>query len=83
VALGWLNVVAHWLKTRALVPAREQLMITGRKSHLVRLRDKPARAIVGKVQDWLIAELRADATAVGALYPSLNIDIGTSPRAAN
>ncbi|MCQ2006249.1 LysR family transcriptional regulator [Rhizobium sp. NRK18] len=83
VALGWLNVVAHWLKTRALVPAREQLMITGRKSHLVRLRDKPARAIVGKVQDWLIAELRADATAVGALYPSLNIDIGTSPGAAN
>ncbi len=29
VALGWLNVVGHWLATGTLVPAREQLMVTG------------------------------------------------------
>lgn len=75
VALGWLNVVAHWLKTRALVPAREQLMITGRRCHLLRLRDKPHRPIVGKVRDWMIAELTADVGAVRKIYPSLEIEI--------
>ncbi|UPA27096.1 LysR family transcriptional regulator [Shinella oryzae] len=75
VALGWLNVVAHWLRNRTLVPAREQLMVTGRRCHLVRLRDKPFRPIVGQVRDWLIAELTEDVRAVGGLYPSLNIDI--------
>jgi DNA-binding transcriptional LysR family regulator len=75
VALGWLNVVAHWLRNRTLVPAREQLMVTGRRCHLVRLRDKPSRPIVGQVRDWLIAELTEDVRAVGGLYPSLNIDI--------
>lgn len=74
VALGWLNVVAHWLRTRGLVPAREQLMTTGRRCHLVRLRDKPPRAIVGQVRDWLIAELHSDVMAVEALYPALNLD---------
>ncbi|SHO66619.1 DNA-binding transcriptional regulator, LysR family [Pseudoxanthobacter soli DSM 19599] len=73
VALGWLNVVAYWLRTRALVPAREHLMVTGRRCHLVRLRDKPARPIVGKVRDWMIAELTADVEAVSALYPALEI----------
>lgn len=71
VALGWLNVVAHWLRTRALVPAREQLMTTGRQCHLVRLRDKAARPIVTQVRDWMISELRADIAAVDALYPTL------------
>lgn len=74
IALGWLNVVAHWLRTKALVPAREQLMVTGRRCHLVRLRDKPARPIVAEIRDWMIAELNRDLTEVSALYPSLNID---------
>jgi DNA-binding transcriptional LysR family regulator len=76
VALGWLNVVAHWLRTKTLVPAREQLMTTGRQCHLVRLRDKPARPIVMQVRDWMIAELNADIVAVDRLYPNL----GLSPK---
>ncbi|ACI58213.1 transcriptional regulator, LysR family (plasmid) [Rhizobium leguminosarum bv. trifolii WSM2304] len=75
VALGWLNVVAHWLRTRTLVPARKQLMVTGRRCHLVRLREKPVRPIVSQVRDWMIAELTADVDAVGGLYPDLNINI--------
>ncbi|MER9169301.1 LysR family transcriptional regulator [Mesorhizobium australicum] len=74
VALGWLNVVAHWLSTKALVPASEHLMSTGRWCHLVRLRDKPARAIVTQVRDWMIAELNEDVAAVNALYPALGLE---------
>lgn len=77
VALGWLNVVAHWLRTKALVPAREHLMTTGRQCHLVRLRDKPARAIVTQVRDWMIAELNSDIVAVDALYPTLGLGPGS------
>ncbi|MCX8995911.1 hypothetical protein NOF55_02205 [Rhizobiaceae bacterium BDR2-2] len=74
VALGWLNVVAHWLRTAALVPASEHLMKTGRQCHLIRLRDKPARPIVTQVRDWLIAELHDDIAAVKALYPNLDLE---------
>ena len=74
VALGWLNVVAHWLRTRTLVPASEQIMTTGRKCHLVRLRDKPVRPIVSMVRDWIISELRSDLDAVAELYPRLGLD---------
>ncbi|MDV4159398.1 LysR family transcriptional regulator (plasmid) [Rhizobium leguminosarum] len=73
VALGWLNVVAHWLRTQTLVPAREHLMTTGRQCHLVRLRDKPARDIVIQVRDWMIAELNDDIVAVDRLYPDLGL----------
>lgn len=76
VALGWLNVVAHWLRVRTLVPAREQLMVTGRRCHLVRLRDKPTRPVVSRVRDWMIGELTADVAGVSMLYPSLNIRTG-------
>lgn len=74
VALGWLNVVAHWLRTEALVPAREQLMMPGRQCHLVRLRDKPLRPIVAQVRDWIISEMHADVAAVDALYPALKLN---------
>jgi len=74
VALGWLSVVAHWLRNRGLVPAREQVMTTGRRCHLVRQRDKPKRAIVTQVRDWIIDELHDDIAAVSAHYPKLNLD---------
>jgi DNA-binding transcriptional LysR family regulator len=74
VALGWLNVVAHWLRTSALVPAREHLMMTKRRLHLVRLRDKPARPIVMQVRDWMIAEIADDVAAVDKLYPKLCLE---------
>jgi LysR family glycine cleavage system transcriptional activator len=80
VGLGWLNVVAHWLRTRALVPASEHLMTTGRQCHLVRLKDKPLRPIVADVQDWLIAELNSDVLAVDALYPHLGLRQSVQPK---
>lgn len=73
VALGWLNVVAHWMRTGALVPAGDHAMKTGRQCHLVRLRDKPMRPIVMDVRDWLIKELNDDVRAVQEMYPHLSL----------
>jgi LysR family glycine cleavage system transcriptional activator len=73
VALGWLNVVAHWLRTQALVPASEYVMKTDRQCHLVRVREKPVRPIVIAVRDWMIKELNDDVEAVAALYPNLEL----------
>ena len=73
VALGWLNVVAHWLRTQALVPERNQVRVTDRKCQMLRLRDKPARPIVMTVQDWIIEEMHSDMRAVDALYPELDL----------
>ena len=73
VALGWLNVVAHWLRMQTLVPASNQIMKTERQCHLVRLREKPTRPVVMQVRDWLIAELNDDVRAVDALYPELDL----------
>jgi DNA-binding transcriptional LysR family regulator len=74
VALGWLNVVPHWLCTGALLPAGENVMATGRLCHLVRLREKSPRSIVDAVRTWIIAELRADLAAIDARYPYLALD---------
>jgi len=74
VALGWLNVVAHWLRTGALVPAGSQLMTTGRLCHLVRSRDKPRRAVVDGVRDWMIERMREDVAEVAERYPDLGLD---------
>jgi len=74
VAIGWLNVVAHWLRTNALIPAQNRLLPTHRKCHLVRLRGKPVRPIVAQVRDWLITELMDDISAITAMYPSLGLE---------
>lgn len=74
VAIGWLNVVAHWLRTQALIPAHDRFLPTHRKCHLVRLRDRPVRPIVTQVRDWLIAELMDDIDAIIAMYPSLGLE---------
>lgn len=74
VALGWLNVTCHWLRTRALVPASHRVMTTGRHCQFVRSRDKPLRPIVADVRDWIIARLREDAWQVAQLYPELGLD---------
>jgi LysR family glycine cleavage system transcriptional activator len=73
VALGWLNVIAHWLCTGALVPAGENIMVTGRRCHLVRLREKSPRSIVDAVRAWIISELSADLAAIDTQYPSLDL----------
>ncbi|MBV2144943.1 LysR family transcriptional regulator [Falsochrobactrum sp. TDYN1] len=79
VAIGWLNVVAHWLRTQALIPAHNRFLPTHRKCHLVRLRDKPVRPIVTQVRDWLIAELMDDIRAITAMYPSLSLEEALQP----
>jgi DNA-binding transcriptional LysR family regulator len=73
VALGWLNVVAHWLRNGSLVPASGSIMTTRRHSQFVRLRDRAARPIVSEVRDWIIDQLHEDIAAVDAMYPELDI----------
>lgn len=73
VAFGWLNVVAHWLNTGALVPARPWLIVTQRQCLFLRSRRKPLRPIVTKVQDWIIAELNGDVMGVDERYPELGL----------
>ncbi len=73
VALGWLNVACHWLRTGALVPASERVMTTGRHCQFVRARDKPLRPIVAQLRDWMIARLTEDVAAVAARHPALGL----------
>lgn len=77
VALGWLNVVAHWLRTGALVPASSQIMTTGRLCQFVSSRDKPRRAVVDGVRDWIIERLWEDTAEVAERYPMLGLDLST------
>jgi len=79
VAIGWLNVCAHWLRTQALIPAHNRLLPTHRKCHLVRLRDRPVRPIVTRVRDWMIAELMDDIHAIIAMYPALGLEDALRP----
>ncbi|ACA19843.1 transcriptional regulator, LysR family [Methylobacterium sp. 4-46] len=74
VALGWLNVVSHWLATGDLVPASERLTRTARVCQLVHLRARPLRASVAAVRDWIIAEMRADIAKADARYPDLGLE---------
>ncbi len=83
VAIGWLNVVAHWLRTKALIPAQDRFLPTHRKCHLVRVRDRPVRPIVTQVRDWLIAELMDDIAAIVAMYPALGLEDALKPQSAS
>ncbi|MEH3143879.1 MAG: LysR family transcriptional regulator [Methylobacterium frigidaeris] len=74
VALGWLNVVSHWLVTGDLVPAGEGLTRTARVCQLVHLRARPLRRSVAAVRDWIVAEMRADIAKAHALHPGLGIE---------
>lgn len=73
VALGWLNVTCHWLRTQALVPASSRIRATGRHCQFLRSRDKPLRPIVAELRDWIIAQLNEDVRYVAELYPELGI----------
>ncbi|MBS7554405.1 LysR family transcriptional regulator [Ancylobacter dichloromethanicus] len=73
VALGWLNVACHWLRTQALVPAGPRARVTQRHCQFVRSRDRPLRPIVADLRDWIIARLNDDVRQVAALYPELGI----------
>lgn len=73
IALGWINVVSHWLRTEALVPVRRSVVKTERQCRLAHLRSRPMRASVIAVQDWLIAEIRADVAIIDRLHPDLGM----------
>jgi DNA-binding transcriptional LysR family regulator len=73
LALGWVNVVMHWLAQRALVPAVDELLVTNRLCCLSWAPGRPLRPIVAEVRDWLIAEMRADLAAVDSAYPALGL----------
>lgn len=84
VALGWLNVVAHWLRSGALVPAGVWVIATQRWCQFVRSRRKPLRPIVTEVQNWIISELNEDVRIVDERYPELGLKalVNDTPRAA-
>lgn len=73
VALGWLNVVAYWLCSGALVPAAPIHKVTGRRCYFINRRDRPLRPVAAAVRDWMIAEVTADCRAVATMFPELGI----------
>jgi DNA-binding transcriptional LysR family regulator len=73
VALGWLNVVSHWLIAGDLVPAARRIMRTSRMCHLLHSRARPMRPVVAEIRHWLTAEMRSDIAALDRLYPGLGV----------
>ena len=73
VALGWLNVVSHWIAQGALMPAEQELIATHRRCCLVLPPNRPLRPIVKSVRDWIIEETRSDMRTVETAYPGLGV----------
>ena len=73
IALGWLNVVSHWLAQRALIPAEEEIIVTNRRCCLVSPANRPLRPIVANVRDWIVEEMRADLRTLERAYPQLGL----------
>lgn len=72
VCWGWLNVVGHWMRERQLIPARAEVRVTERVCCMLQL-DRPRRAVVEQVREWIISELRMDYAALQDMYPELEI----------
>src|SRR5262249_47656446 len=74
IALGWLNVVSHWMRSGAMVPAVEEAIVTNRTCYLLHSAAKPLRAAAAEIRDWIVEEVRTDVAEVGRLYPGLRVD---------
>ena len=74
IALGWLNVVSHWMLTGALLPVDQEVSLTGRSCQLLHSGRKPIRSVVNEIREWIIEETRSDMVAIGKLYPSLKLE---------
>jgi len=74
IALGWLTVVSHWMRSGALVLAEQELRVTKRTCQLLHSADKPIRAAAAEIRDWIIEETRSDLAAVDKLYPVLQLE---------
>lgn len=73
IAVGWLNVISNWLGNGALVPAEQNVVMTGRLCHLVQSRKNPSRSAVLEIRDWIIEKTRADLAKVDHMYPQLGL----------
>ena len=73
IALGWISVVSHWLKTGALVPAGPVMVRTKRRCCLLWSPARPLRPASAAVRDWLTAEMNGDLAAIDRLYPEGDI----------
>lgn len=80
VAVGWLNVVSHWLDIGSLVPAAPMAIATERLCHLIHSRKKPLTTAAAEVCDWIIEETRADLVGVVERYPELELERLMTPR---
>lgn len=72
IALGWINVVSHALKTGALVPAGDVLRLE-RRCVLASAKGRPVRAAAGAVRDWLVREMREDLEGVEAVCAGMGV----------
>ncbi|HTR58564.1 MAG TPA: LysR substrate-binding domain-containing protein [Casimicrobiaceae bacterium] len=73
IALGWLNSVAYWLSTGALVPGEREAVVTERACRLLHSSDRPPRFVVVAVREWIAEEMRSDLRAVDRMYPELQL----------
>ena len=73
IAYGWTTVVSHALKTGTLVPAAERITAGPRISVLVTPQNRPPRAVVRQIRDWIKAQMRAELEGFAALRPGLGI----------
>lgn len=74
VALGWNSVVSLAMRNGQLIPAGPPHLRTERLCQLVAPSDKPMRAVVAEIRDWLLAEMAADQRAIRRLYPEVGAE---------
>ena len=60
IALGWISAVSRLLADGTLVPASRLLLETGNCFSLISPRNRPVRAIVHQIRDWMIDEMRRE-----------------------
>jgi DNA-binding transcriptional LysR family regulator len=70
-ALGWLNVVSHWLTQGALVPIGDELITTERSCFLVHPEHKPMRPVVARIRDWIVGESESEMHMLRRSQPRL------------
>jgi DNA-binding transcriptional LysR family regulator len=73
IALGWLNSTAYWLSTGALVPGEQEAVVTERVCCLLHPANRPPRAAVVEVREWIVEEMRSDVIAIDRRYPALQL----------